>query len=179
MSGHSHWSTIKHKKGATDAKRGKVFSKISRLISVAAKEKGGDPESNPRLRVAISKAQQSNMPKDKIEHAIKRGTGQLAGAQIEEVTYEAYGPAGIALIIEGITDNKNRTLPEIKNILSKFGGKLAEAGSVKYMFERQGSEWTPKYPMETDPKTREQLEKLFESLDDNDDIQEIYSNLKL
>ncbi|MBU1291938.1 YebC/PmpR family DNA-binding transcriptional regulator [Patescibacteria group bacterium] len=178
MSGHSHFSTIKHKKAAADAKRGKVFSKISRLISVAAKEKGGDPSSNPRLRVAIETAQKANMPKDKIEHAIKRGAGQLDGAVMEEITYEAYGPAGIALIIEGITDNKNRTLSEIKSILNKFGGKLAEIGSVKYMFERQGSEWVSKYPMETDPKTKEQLEKLFEALDDNDDIQEIYSNLK-
>jgi len=178
MSGHSHWSTIKHKKGAADAKRGKIFSKISRLISVAAKEKGGDPSSNSRLRVAIETAQKANMPKDKIEHAIKRGTGQLEGAQMEEITYEAYGPNGIALIIEGITDNKNRTLSEVKNILNKFGGKLAEAGSVKYMFERQGSEWVPKYPMEIDSKTKEQLEKLFETLDDNDDVQEIYSNLK-
>jgi len=178
MSGHSHFSTIKHKKAATDAKRGKIFSKISRLISVAAKEKGGDPDSNPKLRVAINKAQQANMPKDKIEHAIKRGTGQLEGVNIEEITYEAYGPAGVALIIEGITDNKNRTLAEIKNILNKFGGKLAETGSVKYMFERQGNEWTPKYPMEASPDTQKQLEKLFEALDDNDDIQEIYSNLK-
>jgi len=178
MSGHSHWSTIKHKKGAADAKRGKIFSKISRLISVAAKEKGGDPDSNPKLRVAINKGQQANMPKDKIEHAIKRGTGQLEGAQIEEITYEAYGPDGIALIIEGITDNKNRTLPEIKSILGKFGGKLAEAGSVKYMFERQGSEWMPKYPMEASEETQKKLEKLFEALDDNDDVQEIYSNLK-
>ena len=173
MSGHSKWSTIKHKKAATDAKRGKIFSKISRLISIAAKEK-----SNSRLRVAIETAQKANMPKDKIEHAIKRGAGQLDGAAIEKITYEAYGPAGIALIIEGITDNKNRTLSEVKSILNKFGGKLAEIGSVKYMFERQSDKWIPKYPMRTDPKTKEQLEKLFEALDDNDDIQGIYSNLK-
>ena len=178
MSGHSHWSTIKHKKGTEDAKRGKIFSKISRLISIAAKEKGGDPESNPKLRTAIEKAQSVNMPKDNIERAIKRGAGQLEGIQIEETIYEAYGPSGVALIIEVITDNKNRTLAEIKNTLNKLGGKLAEAGSVRYMFDRQGQKWLPKYPMEADQKIKNQLEKLFEALDDNDDVQEIYSNLK-
>ncbi len=178
MSGHSKWSNIKHRKEATDAKRGKIFSKISRLISVAAKEKGKDPEQNPQLRLAIEKARQVNMPKDKIEHAIKRGAGELEGVNIEEVLYEAYGPSGVALIIEGITDNKNRTSAEIRHILSKFGGKLAQSGSVRYMFDRQNNEWVPKYPMEVDEKTKAQLEKLFEALDDNDDIQEIYSNLK-
>ena len=179
MSGHSHWRSIKHKKGTTDIKRGKIFSKISRLISIAAKEKGGDPESNPKLRTIIDKAHSFNMPKDNIERAIKRGTGQIEGEQIEEITYEAYGPSGIALIIEIITDNRNRTIAEIKHILNKFGGKLAEAGSVKYMFDRKGEEWLPKYPMEiTDKKTQAQLEKLFEALDDNDDVQEIYSNIK-
>ena len=178
MSGHSHWATIKHKKVTTDAKRGKIFSKISRLISIAAKEKGGDPEKNPKLRTAIEKAREVNMPKDNIERAIKRGTGQLEGSQIEEAIYEAYGPSGIALIIEIITDNKNRTLAEIKNTLNKFGGKLAEAGSVRYMFDRPEQEWIPKYPMEVDQKTKDQLEKLFAALDENDDVQEIYSNLK-
>jgi YebC/PmpR family DNA-binding regulatory protein len=179
MSGHSRWSNIKHRKEASDAKRGKIFSKISRLISVAAKEKGSDPETNPKLRMAIEQARQFNMPKDNIERAIKRGTGQLEGANMEEVLYEAYGPAGVALIIEGITDNKNRTLAEVRHILNKFGGKLAESGSVRYMFDKKGNEWIPKYPIEIiDQKTKEQLEKLFETLDDNDDIQEIYSNLK-
>ena len=179
MSGHSHWSSIKHKKGATDLKRGKIFSKISRLISIASKEKGGDPESNPRLRVAIDKAKEANMPKDKIERAIKKGTGQLDGVKMEEIFYEAYGPAGIAIIIEGITDNKNRALAEIKHIISRFEGKLAETGSVQYLFDRKGEEWIPKYPIEiTDEKTKNQLEKLFDALDENDDVQEIYSNLK-
>jgi len=119
------------------------------------------------------------MPKENIERAIKKGTGQLEGVQIEEITYEAYGPSGIALIIEIITDNRNRAIAEIKHILNKFGGKLAETGSVKYVFDRQGEEWIPKYPIEIiDEKTKTQLEKLFEALDDNDDIQEIYSNLK-
>jgi len=112
MSGHNKWSTIKHKKAITDSKRGKIFSKISRLISVAAKEKGGDPDSNPRLRTVIDKARGMNMPKENIERAIKKGTGQLEGVQIEEITYEAYGPSGIALIIEIITDNRNRAIAE-------------------------------------------------------------------
>ena len=179
MSGHSHWSSIKHKKGATDIKRGKIFSKISRLISIAAREKGGDPESNPKLRVAINKAKEANMPKDNIERAIKKGSGQIEGVKMEEISYEAYGPAGIALIIDVITDNKNRALSEIKHILSRFDGKMAETGSVKYLFNKEGEKWTPKYPIEiTDKKTKSQLEKLFDALDENDDTQEIYSNLK-
>lgn len=179
MSGHSKWQNIKHKKESTDKKRGKIFSKLSRLVSIAAKEKGGEPESNSKLRIAIEKAKEANMPKDNIERAIKKGTGQLQGAQIEEMTYEAYGPAGIALIIEIITDNKNRIVAEIKNILNKFEGKLAAVGSVKYMFERQNEEWVAKYPIEiTDKKTKSQIERLFNALDENDDIQEIYSNLK-
>ncbi len=178
MSGHSKWSNIKHQKGAADAKRGKLFSKISRLISVAAKEKGADPESNSKLRTAIDKAKEANMPKENIERAIKKGTGQLEGAQMEEITYEAYGPAGVALIIQGITDNKNRTLSEIKNILSKHNAKMAEAGSVRYIFRREGEEWIPNYEVEVEEKDKIQLKKLFEALDENDDIQEIYSNLK-
>jgi len=179
MSGHSHWSSIKHKKGATDAKRGKIFSKISRLISIAAKEKGADPESNPRLRVAINKAKEANMPKDNIERAIKKGSGQIEGVKMEEIFYEAYGPSGIALIIEVITDNKNRALSEVKHALSRFDGKMAETGSVKYLFDKKAEKWIPKYPIEiTDEKTKSQLEKLFNALDENDDVQEIYSNLK-
>ena len=179
MSGHSHSRTIKHRKDAVDAKRGKIFSKISRLLSMAAKEKGGDPETNPKLKLAIEKAKQVNMPKDNIERAIKRGAGQIEGANIEEFIYEAYGPAGVALIIEGITDNKNRTLAEIKHNLNRFGGKLADSGSVKYLFDKKGENWQPKYPLEVDQKTKEQLEKLFEVLDENEDVQEIYSNLKI
>ncbi len=179
MSGHSHWAGIKHKKAITDARRGKVFSKISRLITIAAKEKGGDPETNPKLKLAIEKAKELNVPKENIERAIKRGTGQLAGAQMEEFIYEAYGPAGVAVIIEGITDNKNRTLAEIKHVLGRFEGKLAEAGSVKYLFDKKGDEWLAKYPLEiTDEKSKTQLEKLFEALDENEDVQDIYSNLK-
>ena len=178
MSGHSHSKTIKHRKDAVDAKRGKIFSKISRLINVAAKEKGGDPETNPKLKLAMEKAREANMPKDNVEKAIKRGTGQLEGVKMEEFNYEAYGPAGVALIIEGITDNKNRTLAEIKHTLSRFGGKLANSGSVKYLFDKKGDDWLAKYPLEIDLKTKERSEKLFEALDENEDIQEIYSNLK-
>lgn len=178
MSGHSHWAGIKHKKSITDAKRGKLFSKVSRLISIAVKEKGDNPETNPKLRLAIEKAKEVNMPKDVIAKAIKRGAGQTESAQIEEFTYEAYGPAGVALIISGITDNKNRTLAEIKHILSQFNAKIAEAGSVKYLFDKKGEGWQAKYPLEIDSKNREQLEKLFEALDENEDVQEIYSNLK-
>lgn len=180
MSGHSKWSKIKHDKKITDSRRGKSFDKISRLISVAAKEKGSDLETNPKLRMAVEKAKSINMPKDNIERAIKRGSGKLEEANIEEVLYEAYGPSGTALIIKGITDNKNRTVAEIKNILNKFNGKLAEPGSVQYLFDKKNEDWVPKYPLEiTDEKTIKQLEKLFEALDENDDVQEVYSNLNL
>lgn len=179
MSGHSKWSTIKHKKGATDVKRGKLFSKMSRLISIAAKDGGGDPEMNPRLRMAIDNARKENMPKDKIERAIKKGAGEIEGEKIEEITYEAYGPSGVAIIIEIITDNRNRTIAEIRHTLKQFGGKLAESGSVLYLFDKKGNEWEPKYPLEiTDSKTVNQLEKLFSELEENDDVQEIYSNWK-
>ncbi len=138
MSGHSHAKTILHKKQITDQKRGKIFSKLARQISVAVKEKGKDPETNSALRLVIEKAKSMNMPKDNIERAIKRGTGALEGEKLEEVIYEAYGPNSIAIIIEGITDNKNRALGEIKQILSQHQGKLAGSGSVKWMFERKG-----------------------------------------
>ena len=138
MSGHSHFSTIKHKKEITDQKRSKIFSKLAQQILVSAREKGSDPDTNAGLRLAIEKAKQSNMPKDNIERAIKKGSGELEGEKLEEVFYEAYGPGGIAVIIEGITDNKNRTLAEIKQILSQNQGKLAGSGSVKWMFERKG-----------------------------------------
>jgi YebC/PmpR family DNA-binding regulatory protein len=138
MSGHSHWHSIRHKKQLEDQKRGKIFSKLSRQISVAAKEGGKDPETNSKLRLAIEQAKSFNMPSDRIERAIKRGTGELKGAQLESVTFEAFGPGKIAIIIEGITDNKNRTLNELKQVLNKYGGKLAQEGSVKWMFKRMG-----------------------------------------
>ena len=138
MSGHSHAKKIKHQKEATDQKRGKIFSKISRIISVAVQEKGSDPSINYALKTAIEKAREINMPQENIDRAIKRGTGEIKDAALEEFSLEAYGPGGIAVIIEGITDNKNRTLLEVKQILNQSGGKLVEIGSVKWLFERKG-----------------------------------------
>jgi YebC/PmpR family DNA-binding regulatory protein len=138
MSGHSKWATTKHKKAAADAKRGKIFTKIIREITVAAKMGGGDPEGNPRLRTAILKAKENNMPADNIKKAIQKGTGELPGVSYEEVTYEGYGPGGVAIIIQIMTDNKNRTVSEIRHLLSKSGGNMGESGSVAWMFQKKG-----------------------------------------
>ena len=241
MAGHSKWSKIKRGKAIEDAKRGKIFSKVSRLISVAAKEGGGNPDTNPRLRMAIEQAKSVNMPSEKIKNAIDRGLGRVEGDKMEEFLYEAYGPGNIALLIEGITDNKNRTLAEIRNILSKNGGKLVESGGVSYLFQKKGVitvdkkriaiepadlellaidagaedtkwrndvleiytppekievvkifleknnipcstslEWLPLNEIKIpNPKTQQQITKLFEALDEQDEVNEIYSNLKL
>lgn len=242
MSGHSKWSQIKHKKALTDAKKGKVFSKITRQIAVAARAKGGDPQTNPALRMTIEKARSFNMPQENIERAVKKGAGELEGQKFEEFTLEAFGPGNVALIIEGTTDNKNRTMAEIKFLLGQHGGKLANIGSVLWLFERCGTinikkepaqpkenleltaidagaddfgwldeenleiytkleelekvkknleekkimptasslDWKPKNEITIDdPKIKEQLEKLLEALDENDDVNEIYSNLKV
>ncbi|HVG39890.1 MAG TPA: YebC/PmpR family DNA-binding transcriptional regulator, partial [Pyrinomonadaceae bacterium] len=138
MSGHSKWHSIKHKKGALDAKRGKLFTKLIKEITVAARSGGGDIEANARLRKAVSDAKGSNMPNDTIDRAIKRGTGELEGTSYEEITYEGYGPSGVAVLIESMTDNRNRTVAEIRHIFSKNGGNLGEAGSVGWMFEKKG-----------------------------------------
>ncbi len=138
MSGHSHWHSIKHKKGAADAKKSKVFSKISREITIAAKEGGGDTNFNPKLRMILEKAKNMNMSSENMERAIKRGTGELEGVNYEKVMFEAYGPGNTALIIEGITDNKKRSLSEVKQILNQHGGKLVGEGAVKWMFEMKG-----------------------------------------
>jgi YebC/PmpR family DNA-binding regulatory protein len=138
MSGHSKWSTIKRKKGAEDAKRGKLFTRLARDITIAAREGGGDENSNPRLKLAIGKAKAANMPKDNIERAILRGTGGLTGEEMAEITYEGYGTDGVAFIIEVLTDNKNRTLAEIKHAFNRAGGSLASAGSVAWQFEQKG-----------------------------------------
>lgn len=138
MSGHSKWASIKHKKGALDAKRGKVFTKLIKEITVAARLGGGDPDGNPRLRTAILTAKGQNMPGDNITRAIKKGTGELEGAQYEEVTYEGYGPGGAAIFLEAMTDNKNRTVSEIRSALGKAGGNLGENGCVAWMFEQKG-----------------------------------------
>lgn len=139
MSGHSKWSTIKRKKGAIDAKRGKIFTKLAKEISLAARLGGGDPEANARLRQAVIAARDENMPKDNIERAIKKGTGELGSVTYEEVTYEGYGPGGVALMVEIMTDNKNRTVAEIRHILSKHGGNLGENGCVSWIFSKHGS----------------------------------------
>ncbi|MCK5196765.1 MAG: YebC/PmpR family DNA-binding transcriptional regulator [Spirochaetales bacterium] len=138
MSGHSKWSSIKHKKGAADAKRGKIFTKIIKEISVAARLGGGDIDANPRLRSAVLKAKSVNMPKDNMERAIKKGIGDLDGVDYIELTYEGYGPGGVALIIETLTDNKNRTAADIRSTLTKNGGHFGETGSVSYLFQRKG-----------------------------------------
>ena len=238
MSGHSHFKTVAATKNANDAKRGKIFSKMGRVITITVKEKGPDVSSNIQLKAAIEKAKEFNMPKENIERAIKKGTGELAGENLEEVSFEGFGPSGIALIIEGITDNKNRTLGEVKNTLSKFGGKMAGEGAVKWMFEKKGLiiincgdkskeeleliaieaeaddikekngvldiytkpeslektkktleeknlkiessflEWIPKEEIILSDKEKGTVQKLFEELDENDAIQDIYSNLK-
>ncbi len=243
MSGHSHFHSIKHKKELEDKKRGKIFSKLSRVITVAAKEGGGDPDINPRLRMAIEKAKSFNMPKENIERAIKKGTGELASDKLEDFSFEAFGPGGIAVIIEGITDNKNRTLNEVKQILNQNKGKLASEGSVRWLFSRKGAvvidfeavkekfsskevleleiidsgaedfrwkedaifvytspekleemknnlkgkgikiessnlEWVAKEEISVGDKDKEVCLKLFNELEDSDDVQDIYSNLK-
>jgi YebC/PmpR family DNA-binding regulatory protein len=138
MSGHSKWSTIKHKKAATDARRGKLFTKILREITVAARLGGGDPKANPRLRGAVLDARSNSVPGDTIERAIKKGTGELEGEAYEEVTYEGYGPAGVAVLVEGMTDNRNRTAQDIRHLFTRHGGNLGESGCVSWMFNRRG-----------------------------------------
>jgi YebC/PmpR family DNA-binding regulatory protein len=138
MSGHSKWHSIKHKKGAIDAKRGRAFTKLIKEITIAARIGGGDPEGNPRLRKAISDAKAVNMPADNVKRAIMKGTGELEGGTIEEVMYEGYGPGGVALIVETVTDNRNRTVSEIRHVFSKNGGNMGEAGSVAWMFHKKG-----------------------------------------
>jgi YebC/PmpR family DNA-binding regulatory protein len=239
MSGHSHWATIKHKKGAIDAKRGKLFSKLSRAIIIAARHGGGDPETNLKLRYAIDKARQVSMPKDNIERAIKRGTGDLEGLTFEEVTYEGYGPGGVAILVDVLTDNRNRTASEVRKIFERSGGKMGSAGCVGYLFERKGVfsidanstdedtllsialdagaddmkragstfdvtcdpavfsqvqealqknnltptvaeiSQVPKAPVDVDADTGRKVMRLMEALDDQDDVQNVYSNVNI
>ncbi len=238
MSGHSHAKTVKHTKDAADKKRGQIFSKFSSVITIAAKD-GGDPDMNHKLRMIIDQAKKANMPSDNIEKAIKRGTGEIEGQILEEFTFEAYGPAKSALIITGITSNRNRALGGVKTILNQQNSKMADEGSVKWQFENKGIiiinaqnkdkdetelkvidagaqdisweedgvlevytipedldqvkrniekefviesamlGWKAKEEIELDEKGKRSMEKLFEALDDNDDVQEIYSNVKL
>jgi len=176
MSGHSKWSTIKHKKAASDSKKSQIFSKLAKLISIAAR-KGDDPSTNSELRVAVEKAKEVNMPSDNIDRAIKKGAGKLEGVSYEQARYESYGPGGSAIIIEVITDNTNRTVAEVKHILSKQGAKFAESGSVTWAFENiPGEGWKPKMTVPLSDEDKEKLENLIEALDDNDDVQDIFCN---
>ncbi len=138
MSGHSKWAGIKHKKAIVDAKRGQAFTRLSREVSIAAKEGGGNPDTNFRLRLAMQKARESNMPHDKIDAAIKRGTGELGGERLEELRYEGYGPAGVAILVDAVTDNRNRTSASLKHRFGKYGGNMADSNAVAWMFERKG-----------------------------------------
>lgn len=243
MSGHSKWATIHRQKSAIDSKRGAVFTKLARNITIAAREKGGDPEMNTFLRTAIDKAKEFNMPKDNIERAIKRGTGELEGERIEEIVYEGFGPDGIALIIKCLTDNKNRTVANIRHILTKHNGRLGEANTVMWMFEEKGIirflksefaekwidresfeleiidagaedikeeaseiivytsaqnlqkvkevierkqiklesgeiEWIAKNDVEVGDETHKKVMNLLEALEDDEDAQEVYTNVK-
>lgn len=150
MSGHSKWSTIKHKKGAADAKRGKIFTKLIKEITIAARMGGGDPDANPRLRTAMAGAKAQNMPQDNITRAIKKGTGDLEGVHYEETTYEGYGPGGAAILIEVMTDNKNRTVGEVRALLGKNGGHIGETGCVAWMFDKKGFIVVPADAMDED-----------------------------
>jgi YebC/PmpR family DNA-binding regulatory protein len=238
MSGHNKWSTIKHKKGAADAKRGKIFTKIIKEISVAAKLGGGDPDGNPRLRTIMDKAKAENMPKDNIERAIKKGTGGMEGVVYEEITYEGYGPGGVAVLVECMTDNRNRTVSDVRSIFTKCNGNMGETGCVSWMFDKKGLLVFPKavdfdklfeaaieagaddvadedeqFEVTTDPsafiEVREALEKagfksesaeitmipqtmvaldgknaenmlkLMDRLEDNDDVQNVYANFDI
>jgi YebC/PmpR family DNA-binding regulatory protein len=150
MSGHSKWATIKHKKGALDAKRGKIFTRLIKEISIAAKNGGGDPDTNPRLRGAILAAKAENMPQDNIKRAIQRGTGELPGATYEEFSLEGYGPGGVAILLDINTDNRNRTVSEIRHVFGKNGGNMADAGAVSYMFHKKGEIIVPKSAVKED-----------------------------
>ncbi len=236
MSGHSKWSTIKRKKAAIDAKRGKLFTKLIKEITIAARQGGGDPGANPRLRLAIDNAKSANMPMDNIDRAIKKATGELEGVQYTELTYEGYGPSGVAILVESVTDNKNRTVAEVRHIFSKYGGSMGESGSVLWMFDRKGIitlpaqgkteddlmeivldagaediqfdddyfevttevetfedvrkaladaglevenaslQWIAKNTVDVSGEAQEKVIKLIDMLEDNDDVQNVYSN---
>ncbi len=175
MSGHSKWATIKHKKGALDAKRGKIFTRLIKEIAMAAKS-GGDPDKNPRLRTAIAAAKAENMPADNIKRAIQRGTGELPGATYEEFQLEGYGPGGVAVLVELSTDNRNRTVSEIRHVFGKHGGNLGEAGSVAWMFHKKGSIVVPKVSAKEDDLMNVVLESGGEDLRDDGENWEIITD---
>lgn len=178
MSGHSKWHSIKHKKAKVDAQRGRIFTKLIKELTVAARLGGGDPEANPRLRVAIAQAKAANMPAKNIENAIKKGTGELPGVVYEDVTYEGYGPGGVAVFVEAVTDNKNRTVAEMRHLFSKYGGNLGENGSVAWIFERKGLIRVPvdQYPEEDLLEIA--LECGAEDMQVADDFYEIYTSFE-
>ena len=175
MSGHSKWHTIKHKKGAADAKRGKIFTRIIKELTVAARNGGGDPDMNPRLRTIIADAKQVNMPADNIKRAIRRGTGEEEGVTYDEITYEGYGPGGAAVIIEALTDNRNRTVGELRHTLTKYGGNLGEANSVAWMFEKKGVITLAKEKAEEDALLALVLDAGADDLKDEGHVWEIVS----
>jgi YebC/PmpR family DNA-binding regulatory protein len=175
MSGHSKWHTIKHKKGAADAKRGKIFTRIIKELTVAARNGGADPDSNPRLRTIIAEARSVNMPQDNIKRAIRRGTGEEEGVSYDEITYEAYGPGGVAIMIETLTDNKNRTVGEMRHTLTKYGGKLGETNSVARMFEKKSAISVEKSKIAEDALMNAVLEAGADDMADDGEAWEILS----
>ncbi len=178
MSGHSKWSTIKRKKGAADAKRGKIFTKLIKEITISAREGGGDPGANPRLRLAIDNAKAANMPADNIERAIKKATGELEGVTYHELMYEGYGPGGVAMLIEVATDNKNRSVAEVRHLLSKYNGSMGENGSVAWMFNRKGIITLPVQNKSEDEIMDIVLEAGAEDLHSEEDFFEIQTDLE-
>jgi YebC/PmpR family DNA-binding regulatory protein len=174
MSGHNKWSTIKHKKAATDAKRGKIYTRIVKEIILAAKS-NGDPETNPRLRTAINTAKQNNMPRENIERAIKRGTGELEGISYEEITYEGYGHNGVGIVVDCLTDNKNRTVADIRHAFSKHGGTMAEAGAVSWNFEQKGYFTVPAEELDEDEFMMSALDAGALDVQKDDDTFEIFT----
>jgi YebC/PmpR family DNA-binding regulatory protein len=173
MSGHSKWSSIKHKKAATDAKRGKIFTKLIKEITVAARMGGGDAEANPRLRTAIAAGKSENMPKENIERAIKKGTGELEGVNYEEISYEGYGPGGAAVLVESLTDNKNRTVADIRSIFGKNGGNLGENGCVAWMFDKKGYIVVERSAVDEDTLMETALEAGAEDIREDDSNYEV------
>ncbi len=179
MSGHSHWATTKRDKASNDSKKSQAFSRVSRAIIIATREGGGDPDANSTLRLAIDKAKEVNMPKDKVERAINKGLGiSINGQAFEEVNYEGYGPSGVAFLVKVLTDNKNRTVSEIRNIFNRAGGSLGSAGSTAYIFGNDPQNPTFKVDI-TDLGVSEKLQDLFDELDDHDDVQAVYANFNI
>jgi YebC/PmpR family DNA-binding regulatory protein len=176
VSGHSKWSTIKRKKGALDAKRGKIFTRLIKEITVAARMGGGDPDGNPRLRAAIASAKTENMPKDNIDRAIKKGTGELEGAVYEEITYEGYGPGGVAVLVDCMTDNKNRSVADIRHYFSKSGGNLGETGCVSWMFDKKGTILVDKQSIDEEELLDKALESGAEDVEEEDNVFQVTTN---